>query len=300
MIHIVIPTYERPEHLSACLSSLHGQRGGPTRIVVVDHGRKQTAADLDAARSSSCTVLRASPDLWWSGAMNVGVRRVLASASDDDRLVTLNDDVVATPGCLRMLLAAADMCGPRTLIGSLAVDASDERVVLDAGTVVNWRTGRHRHLLASQRQAGSPVEPDLHEVSVLSGRGTLIPIQAFRELGLYDEQRFPQYAADYEFARRAGRRGWRVAISHAAVVMTYAQSTGLHARQSQRPRRGFASRLSSRASAHNLACRWHYARTCADPGWWPVFLTCDVSRVVIHTARDCLWLRAIDRRGETF
>ena len=41
---------------------------------------------------------------------------------------------------------------------------------------------------------------DYVQSDLLTGRGTLIPITAFKTYGVYDAGRFPHYAADEDFS----------------------------------------------------------------------------------------------------
>ena len=63
-------------------------------------------------------------------------------------------------------------------------------------------------------------------MSVLSGRGTLIPVEAFRRVGLYDQERLPHYGADWEFSRRAQRAGFELLLDYRARVFSREGATG--------------------------------------------------------------------------
>jgi GT2 family glycosyltransferase len=67
--------------------------------------------------------------------------------------------------------------------------------------------------------------PELRPVDTLTGCGTLIPVDCFRETGYYDARRYPQYHADAEFVLRAGKRGWRALVHTKAVVWNDAENT---------------------------------------------------------------------------
>jgi GT2 family glycosyltransferase len=54
----------------------------------------------------------------------------------------------------------------------------------------------------------------------------LVPIEVFDRVGSVDARRLPHYAADYEFAMRAARAGFRLALSYKAVVRVNTEITG--------------------------------------------------------------------------
>lgn len=86
---------------------------------------------------------------------------------------------------------------------------------MDAGVHINWLTGKYANMAEGRQYkdilaAGSLI----HQVDVLPGRGTLIPIEVFQKIGLYDFKRLPHYGADYEFSRRANMYGYKLLINY--------------------------------------------------------------------------------------
>ena len=61
----------------------------------------------------------------------------------------------------------------------------------------------------------------------MPGRGTLIPVTVFKEIGLYDSTNFPHYAADEDFSYQAKKSGWVLKIAYDAVVKSDVSSTGV-------------------------------------------------------------------------
>jgi GT2 family glycosyltransferase len=62
------------------------------------------------------------------------------------------------------------------------------------------------------------------EVSLLTGRGVLIPVQVFHEVGLYDEKHFQQ-CGDIDFPIRAKNMGYNLIVSYDAVAKSHVEST---------------------------------------------------------------------------
>lgn len=294
-VFVIIPVHNRLEYTRECLASLLGQTCNDYHVVVVDDGSTDgTHAALEADHSG-VTPLWGDGDLWWTGAMNRGVNWVLSRANADDCILALNNDTGVPPDYLQTLVALAKQ-HPRALIGSVAVSWDDHERIVDGGVRIDWRTTRSyspaEGLTRSDalRQLGDSVP-----VSVLSGRGTLIPVQAFQEVGLYDQRRLPHYAADWEFARRAQRAGFELIMSYAAPVYSHERATGLNPSTQRLSAGEFMSAYLSRRSPHNLAARITFARLCAEPWAVPLYTTIDLARALGGGAKHQLVLRGKGR-----
>ena len=195
---------------------------------------------------------------------------------------------------MRTLVEGSAEAG-RSLIGSVAVDASDLVTVVDGGVRVNWFSAKSSNPgrgadLGEYAHSG----PRLREVDVLTGRGTSIPVAAFRELGLYDERTLPHYAADYEFSRRAARHGYKLFVDTSAVVPSHTGSTGLNTRASRLEWTDFGRMFVARNSSASLPYRWKYA-VKAVPGRYLVpYMIADTVRVIAGNLRN-----QMRRRGES-
>jgi len=65
------------------------------------------------------------------------------------------------------------------------------------------------------------------EVTHASGRGTLFPIEIFKQLGLFDELHLPHYAADYDFTFKAARANYKIYSCSDCKVYSYVEETGM-------------------------------------------------------------------------
>lgn len=210
-----MPVRDRIDFTRACLGSLAAQTLAHT-VVVVDDGSSDGTPDMIRAEFPDAVLLRGDGDLWWAGATNLGIAWVLRRATPDGLVVTLNDDTVCPPDYLEQLVRPVRR-GTPLLLGSVAVSHRDPCLVVDGGVGVDWWRGKFLDRHRGQRLADAFESTALEDVDVLSGRGTLVPVRAFRELGPFDARRLPHYGADYEFSRRAARAGYRLAVNPAAA-----------------------------------------------------------------------------------
>jgi GT2 family glycosyltransferase len=278
-VYVVIPVHDRIEHTIRCLESLAAQTHPQLICIVVDGGSTDSTAELVRSRYPDVVLIEGNESWWWTAATNAGVRYALAHGSDDDTVLTLNNDVVVEPAYVRALAEVAE-ANAGALIGSVAIDSRDRQTIVDGGARVNW--------LTAKMLPASPDAQGMASVDVLSGRGMLVPLFVYREVGLYDEARLPQYGADYEFSRRAHRAGYGLLVSWRCRVFADLSATGLTTRLGRIKWGDFARSLVSRRSASSLWYRWQYARLAAPwyIGAW--YYGVDSVRVIAGGVRNQL------------
>lgn len=272
---ICIPVHNRLQLTLACLESLHKQDYKGCQIIVCDDGSTDSTAEEIARCYPETVVIRGDGNLWWTGATNRCVEYALARASDQDCVITLNNDLEVRPDYLRRLAEAAERY-PRSLITSVVYDVRNGQRV-SAGYRQSWLTGSATAINPDVDRL--PNDPDVARLTHASGRGTLIPVSAFRSIGLFDEKHLPHYGADYDFSYQARRAGFGVYVCLSAGVYSHISETGMTTVRSSTFWRGLYQYLTSRKSPANLSVRWWFAvRNC--PKWLlPSYLVIDLARI---------------------
>ena len=289
-VFVVIPVHDRIEYTLACLESFSQQTCPNVTVIVVDDGSTDGTKAVVQQRYPSTVVLSGDGSLWWAGATNRGVFWALGRARAEDFVLTMNNDTVVSPGYVDLLLSAARE-HPHTLIGSMAVDMGEEGMALDWGLRVRWWIGGSvRDVPPVAPFLDSPI-PDCRAVDVLPGRGTLIPIGAFRALGPFDQTSLPHYGADYEFSRRAYSHGFGLLINRASVVRSHADATGLNPRLQKLGLLEFLRSFTSIRSHRSLLYTWRYSRLCLPPLQAAVFFVAMSVRNLVSGVRDQVRLR---------
>jgi GT2 family glycosyltransferase len=193
-------------------------------MIVIDDGSTDGTPEALARRFPRVVRLEGDGRLWWSGATNRGVRHALETGHD--YVLTINNDTVVRPDFLRRLVATA-RAHPHSLVGARVNFLDQPRKVWAVGAFAHWHTGV---ILQCNCHGGmeDDVVPLLHNpspVQLLTGCGTLVPADCYREIGLYDERWCPQYHADSEFVLRATRRGYRALVEVHAVIWNDVDNT---------------------------------------------------------------------------
>lgn len=282
---VVIPVHDRLSLTRACLAALERQTVRDFTTVVVDDGSSDGTGGAVRAEFPRTEVLRGDGSLWWTGAMNIGVGWVLSRATADDVVVTLNNDTLPPTGFLEGLLRAHQQV-PHALIGSLLVSAGDWQTIIDGGVHITWATAKfHTCDRGDVYHEATESHPQLRPVDVLSGCGTLVPLDAYRRAGPYDEQRLRHYAADFEFSRRAGRHGFRLLVDHSVPLYLDETQTGIHASTAKRGLRGLARSFWDIRSANDFRTRLRFALAACPPAVLPLYVPMDYARVVAGSLR---------------
>jgi GT2 family glycosyltransferase len=221
-IYVVVPVYNRKGYLERFLHCMRRQIFKNFEIIVVDDGSTDGTSELIIEQFPEVKLLRGDGNLWWTGATNVGIRYAMTQASATDAVLVINDDLEVNPDYLEILHSLFKSM-PRTLIGSVIVNIKNPDVIDNGGVVVNMLTAKFT-VLNRKKQLSEFGKNHYVEVSLLSGRGTLIPIQVFYEIGLFDEKHFQQ-GGDIELPVRARNSGYLLITSYGAIVKSYIEST---------------------------------------------------------------------------
>jgi GT2 family glycosyltransferase len=276
---VCIPVFNRLEFTKRCLESLRRQDHGDYRIVICDDGSTDGTSEYLQRHEPDVEVVAGNGDLWWTGGINACIEHVLAKCSDDDAIVTLNNDLVVEPDYLSALerVAAAH---PNALVGSACVDIETGKLMPSARRH-SWLTAKSTPIRPTP---GSSIQP----VDRLPGRGTLIRTQVFRDLGLFDFEHLPHYAADLDFAHRASRHGYELLLSYEAKVFSHIDETGMAGVNRSLSMAGLTDFFSNRRSPANLRARfWLAVNNCPKP-LLPSYLILDFGRLVGNYLRHNL------------
>jgi GT2 family glycosyltransferase len=262
MVHVLIPAHNNKPEVLAVLECLERQRSDQLDVLLVDDGSTDGTCEEVGRRFPRVRVLRGDGRLWWTGANVLGVEDIMKTAQERDFILLLNNDVSVEEDYVAELVKCSESLG-RAIVGSTIVD-EERRDHLMAGIRMDER------LCISQNADASAIcRRDYDDnVDVLPGRGTLVPVEVFTQIGTFNRRRLPHYGADYEFSIRAKRAGFILAVSHRARVYAKLRITGLF--PPDRPRismRECLRLLCSKKSTANLRYYLNYVWICSEPGY---------------------------------
>jgi len=279
-IYIVVPVFNRKSFTQRFLCCIRSQTFRNFEIIILDDGSTDGTVELITEQFREVQLLRGNGNLWWTGAINLGIRHAMAQASEADAILVINDDLEVNSDYLEILHRVWKSM-PRALIGSVAVDIHNPEIIVDGGRTLNRWTAKGTILNAKRKLSEFP-QDHYTDVSGLTGWGTLIPIQVFREIGLYDDKHFQQ-CGDTELPVRAKNAGYRLIVSYEAVVKVHTEaSDGINVanRYSLRDMRTYFFGVKSNC---RLKYRFFFSvNTATNPFALISFLLFDLVRVTGH------------------
>ena len=212
---IVVPVFNRAHSIYALIGRLLSQTYRQFKILVVDHGTEDI--DFSKFNDARLLVLKRSANLWWTGAVNAGIKEIMEDIDKDDYILLINDDIMVEEDYLENLITTARN-NPDTIIGSTCIHKDTGKIFYTSRILCKMRA---RFLSPHRDQHIDNLDTTgLYESDILSGRGMLIPFAVFKDINGFDEERLPHYGADYEFSWRAKRHDYRIVCATNCRVFT--------------------------------------------------------------------------------
>ena len=183
------------------------------KIVIVDDGSTDGSAQYIQEHCKDAVILIGDGQLWWAGATNLGIRWALDR--EFDYILMYNDDQVCDPDFLSRLIQEAKL-RPKSLLSPYVYYLADPRRLLSGGIHLergSWRTSG----VGNECIVNEPL-PEAYKVDAVPGYAMLVPAFVFRQVGLFDDDRFPQIFMELDFCLRAQNQGFFSWIVPAASV----------------------------------------------------------------------------------
>jgi GT2 family glycosyltransferase len=195
----------------------------------------------------------------------MGIKHALQHGAD--YVMTLNNDVEMAPDFLEQTYRRAKE-KPNAVIGALEMDAATREPIY-GGEIIDFKTNTVRHVL---QELPKEQQHGLHKVSQLPGRGLLIPRAVFEKIGLFDQDRFPHYVADYDFTHTALRLGFELYCNYDAKLYTYPEESGERQNRQAKSVKKFYNHLFSIKGGGNLRDFTRFTLKNCPPPYVPYYL----------------------------
>jgi len=218
-IHIIIPVLNGWTQTKHCLDALRASTYDNLEIIVVDHGSADETKEALPVQYPEVVHVLGESSLWWAGAMNLGIRT--AMSRNANTIMLLNNDCYVSPETIQRLVGHVMSTGD-AIVAPIQKDFTTHRItcfmastcfLLGFPTIVlQGRTASHigkAKLIPTKLIAG--------------GKGTIIPVNIFKRLGMFDEANLPHYYADHDFYLRCRREG--IPLFIAADTSVYVDRT---------------------------------------------------------------------------
>jgi len=211
---IIIPAYSGYEQLRHCLESLYNSQYSDFDVVVVDHGDTDELTSRVRAAFPRATCIRGTPDLWWSGASNLGIRYAVESGSK--WIMLLNHDCYLRPDAVGKLLKHIENEADAVIAPAQHMLRSGREVIgATSCFLLGFPTLIPPPAWYRLRGGASTLVP----VSlIVGGRGVVLAADTFHRIGYLDEEQLPHYCADHDYYLRCRKAGLRLLVCREARV----------------------------------------------------------------------------------
>lgn len=266
---VVIPSFDDLAMISRCLGELHPNMA-PYTVCVVDHGSVSTIELLQRDFPSVETV-RETPELWWTGATNAGIRRALDAGAS--HVMLLNSDCVVDKATVNRLWDLSREMSPG-VVAPLQRNLHDRQPLV----VRSWTglSAGFPTLRSERRVRKHGVVPTR---MIIGGRGVIIPRQIFEQVGLFDADALPHYLADHDFYLRCRRAGYSLFVDTESQILVDQERSTESAQLGRLDLNAFRATLSSRRSHRNLRdLRTFFERNYPVRRLWRIGYTLSATR----------------------
>lgn len=265
-LYIVITDFNGFASTRSCLKSLDANRKHNYTILVVDHGTiGTTRIGLETEFPNVIRVV-GSPELWWSGANNLGIRAALNRGAD--AIMLLNNDCCITPNSVAKLVELSAH-NPDAIVAPLQLDLDTGKYTAISPFscfLLGFTT-----ISGPKELTFEMFERNLLPVKlIIGGRGVIVPSSLLEKTGLFDEKTFPHYGADHDFYLRARKKNITLYVATKVSVEVDTVNTSKAYNPGSLDFKEFLSSLASIRSHRNLRdisalFKAHYPIPCLYP-----------------------------------
>lgn len=226
-VFVILPVFNRLKLTIKCLNSLVHQSYKNIEVVVIDDGSVDGTEKYIKNNYKGISIIKGDGGWFWTKSINKGIRNILPKAEAEDFILTMNNDCFFGREYVKTLVEYSQKSS-RSIVGSLIVDPAHPKKVLDAGVAIDWK---HAHIYGMSEKKPyvkdyKDIDPISTKIDTLPGKGTLIPIETFSKIGLFNQTLLPHYLADYEFFNRAKVKGIRITVSTNSILFNFSKQTG--------------------------------------------------------------------------
>jgi GT2 family glycosyltransferase len=287
-VTFVIPVHNRLDDTRECLQSLAEQKdtlffkSNEIRIIVVDDGSTDGTGEWIKENYPEVLVLRGDGNLWYSGAMNLGMKYAFEEYHSDFIMIWENDTFPKN-GYFNSLQKILENWDGKTLICSKLLFRHQPDRIFGMGGIFNRRTGE-RNLIGRTDLDGPAYKIDM-EVDWFLGIGVMIHRDIVADVGYLDGENFPHYSADADYGVRAVDKGYRNVVFHELTLLNDTGTTGI-SHKKDKSFRDFFKSFTSIKSDRNIRRTIKFYRKHAKGYLFILFL---LKVYFIYTASFLKW-----------
>lgn len=215
-LYVLIPVFNRLTHTRAIITCLRRQKGVDVQMIIIDDGSTDGTFEFLTAQEDVIT-LKGNGQLWWSGAIHLALKTIHPLLREGDFFVFMNNDTEVDENFLSVL-ATTSLANGRAVVGSVVRRAAPPGELLSIGPTSDLWAMAIWDVLRDVPESERHTPQETYTVDFLPGRGSLYPGEVLDYIGYMRPHLLPHYHADYEFADRVRRSGFKLLVASKAVT----------------------------------------------------------------------------------
>ncbi len=217
LVSVVIVAYNGLKLTRECLYSVTQQTYENLELIFVDNGAEESLGIMVTKEFPQIKMLSLKNNIGFAGGHNKGIL-----ASTGKYVAIINNDAVAAPDWIEMMVKAAEADDHSGSVASMILDGQNPHLLDSFGVGVAF-DGMSRQVNHLQPP------PDIkkpQEILLASGCACMFRMSALRETGLFDEAFFA-YCEDTDLGLRLRWAGYKcIIVPEAKVLHHYSMTTG--------------------------------------------------------------------------
>jgi len=217
-VFILTAVHNNLDNTKKLLESISKQTYNNFETVIVDDGSTDNTSSYIKKYAQNVSLYTGNGNLWWTESLNTGLKIILDKAKKYDFVWIINNDCFFDDKVLENIVNYSTKIKQKNIVGSVVLDSKTKKI-WDTGVLVDWKNCEFKSIPDIDKYKG--------KIDALSTKGTLYPVQVFKEIGNFDAKHFPQYFSDYEFSIRAKRKGYELYICPTSRIYNITSNTGI-------------------------------------------------------------------------
>lgn len=207
MVYIVLVNYNSSDDTIDCVNSIEQSNYRDYRIIIVDNCSDDKEKEKLKLISSKPTVdlICSNKNSGWASACNIGMKK----AVDDnvEYVMLLNNDTLVDSDFIQSFMDNIEKFPKLGMVSSKIIYESQRNRIWSAGGY--YDKFRCTGIMGKYKQIDHEPKGLIEEATFLTGCSVLIPVEAIRQVGYFDESYF-MYADDLEYSRRFLKFGYKL------------------------------------------------------------------------------------------
>ncbi len=192
-------------------------------VIIVDDGSTDGTSEWIAQNYPQVHLCRGEGNMWWSGAMNLGMEYALAKLKSE-YIIWWNNDIYPACDYFQNLIKVIGEYDSPVVIGSKIYFAEQPGLIWSYGGYFHKFWGHSYMLGNNQKDEASFLSP--READWLPGMGTVLHHSIIEKTGMLNYTDFPQYHSDIDYCCRARLAGYKIMIVPELQIWNHTQHSG--------------------------------------------------------------------------